>query len=146
VSPTVLEADQEISQFHETTAPCVRDARIDDPRESRELGTMNQHGAIDREPPDLLNRHQSIDDPAHMIGLFEKSSEDQWLQAIAMTQSQPTVEEADGLCQRQRPYAATNEQVSSYNFWTDNGSVEFELSVGPHALPPLETAERLLSC
>jgi hypothetical protein len=146
VSLTFLEADQEISQPQKRIAPYVQDPDVDDSRKGWKLGTMNQDNAIDRESPDLFNGHPPVEDPVHVTGFFEPSSKEQWLRAIAMTESEPTVEEADGICQRHGPYAAANEQTGSYNFWTDNETIEFELSVGPYALPPLETAERLLSC
>jgi hypothetical protein len=55
----------------------VFETRISTTQESRELGTVNQHDVIDREPPDLFNGHPPIEDPAHVTGFFETSSKEQ---------------------------------------------------------------------
>lgn len=87
------------------------------------------------------------DDQARATGFVGKSSEVQWLRAVAAAQAERTDEETAGTSARRRGSCAPgNEQVSSFSFWADGEHVDMNLFVDAYDLPQLEIAERLLQC
>lgn len=146
----LLQVEEEISEFRQTTAPSATDTDANGSQESHGLGVWDHQDELDMESLDLLDEDLHINDRARATGFVGKNSEIQWLRAVALAHSERTDEEARGVFQRRGSFAPGigngNEQVSSYSFWTDSESVEIDFFVDPYELPPFETAERLLGC
>jgi hypothetical protein len=135
-----------MSEFRETTTPSIPEAYANGCQGSRELSVLNQNDELDMTSLGLPDENLHINDRSRVTGFIEKNSEGPWLQTVAMAQSERKDEEAGDSCQQSGLYAPGDQQVSSYSFWTDTGSVEIDFSVDPYELPPLETARRLLGC
>ncbi|KAJ4994504.1 C6 transcription factor [Stagonosporopsis vannaccii] len=141
----LLEAvEEEISEARHTTASSIPDTDANGSQEDHDFNVLNHQSELDTDSLDLLDEDLHISDRARATGFVGKNSEVQWLRAAALAQNDRLEDEPGG--QRRGSFApsATNEQISSYSFWSDVDSVDIDFFVDPYDLPQLETAERLL--
>ncbi|KAH6618851.1 C6 transcription factor-like protein [Boeremia exigua] len=139
--------DEDISESHHTTAPSNPDTDANGSQESREFDVLDLYHELDTESLDLLHEDLHISDRARATGFVGKNSEVQWLRAAALAQTDRPDDDAAGFPRRSSYASAlSNEQISSYSFWSDPESVDIDFYVDPYDLPQMETAERLLSC
>lgn len=110
------------------------------------MSVPNQPSELDTDSLDLLDEDLHISDRARATGFVGRNSEVQWLRAAALAQNDRPDDELGG--QRRGSFAPglTNEQISSYSFWSDAENVDIDFFVDPYDLPQLEIAERLLAC
>lgn len=85
-------------------------------------------------------------DSARATGYIGLSSEVRWLQSIAADRPQQAENEREPFSQSNE-YGSFRVQASSLSYWTDNTDVRrIDTDINPHELPPIELAEKLLSC
>ncbi|KNG50064.1 fungal specific transcription factor domain-containing protein [Stemphylium lycopersici] len=102
---------------------------------------------LETEALDLLDEDLHTRDEARSIGFVGKSSEIQWLRAVALAQAERADMNWDGSSLSRRPsYVPIREPVSSFSFWADREDVSVDFYVDPHAMPPPEVAEHLVQC
>ncbi|KAJ8108543.1 hypothetical protein OPT61_g8101 [Boeremia exigua] len=144
----LLEAvEEDLAESRLPAASSIADTDANGSQEGQDLHGLDHQSELDTGSLDLLDEDLHISDRARATGFVGKNSEVQWLRAAAMAQAERPDEEASST-QRRGSYASgpKSEQISSYSFWADPESVDTDFFVDSYELPPLEIAERLLSC
>jgi len=92
----------------------------------------------------LLDEDLHSKDEARSTGFVGKSSEVQWLRAVALAQAERTEGSWDSSGPARRPsYATSSEPVSSFSFWADCDDVNIDFYVDLHEMPQPHIAEHL---
>jgi hypothetical protein len=109
-----------------------------------EFGSIDYLEHLETEALDLLDEDLHSKDEARSTGFIGKSSEVQWLRAVALTQAERKDGNRDSSGPTRRPsYVASSEPISSFSFWTDCDDVNVDFYVDPHEMPQPDLAEHL---
>jgi len=95
----------------------------------------------------LLDENLLENDRARATGFVGRSSEVQWLRAVALAQLERANDESVGqAAQRRASCVPGSEQVSFFSYWMDGENTDLEPFIQPYEMPPPEAADRLLQC
>lgn len=144
---TILQADEEISESQQATAPSIPDTDANRSPESRDLGILGHQDELDTKSLDLLDEDLHVNDRARATGFVGKNSDVQWFRAATVARPERPDEGPDVSPLRgSLTPGHGNEQISSYSYWADNENVDIDFFVDSYDLPALDIAEKLLDC
>lgn len=127
-----------------TPTPSNSDVDAQSSHGNVELGSIDYLEHLETEALDLLDEDLHSKDEARSTGFVGKSSEVQWLRAVALARTERTDGSWDSSGLPRRPsYATSSEPVSSFSFWTDCDDVNIDFYVDPHEMPQPHIAEHL---
>lgn len=109
-----------------------------------ELGSLDHLEHLETEALDLLDEDLHTKDNARSTGFIGKSSEVQWLRAVALAQAERADPTWDGSGPaRHASNTTATEPISSFSFWADCDEVNVDFYVDPHKMPQPDLAEHL---
>ena len=130
-----------------TPTPSNPDVDAQSAQGSADVSGIDYLEHLETEALDLLDEDLHTRDEARSIGFVGKSSEVQWLRAVALAQPERADVDWDGSSlSRRLSYVPIREPVSSFSFWADREDVGVDFYVDPHTMPPPEVAEHLVQC
>ncbi|KAF1829453.1 hypothetical protein BDW02DRAFT_509885 [Decorospora gaudefroyi] len=140
------EIDEDLSEPQQTLTPSTLNGDTYGSQVSVDASDIDRFEHLETEALDLLDEDLHRDG-ARSTGFVGKSSEVQWLRAVALSQT----DRIDGdwigsTTQRRGSYAAGSEPVSSFSFWADCDDVNIDFYVDPNELPQPAMAESLVQC
>ncbi|KAH8707635.1 fungal-specific transcription factor domain-containing protein [Phaeosphaeriaceae sp. PMI808] len=122
-------------------APAKRRRSPDSDDEHDKDGEALASGSVSsNQDLDILDEDLHKDEESRAAGFHGKNSEVQWLRSL-----KGRLQRAGGEPRRQPLRTSRHPQVSSTNIYLDKENVEINDLVDPFELPPIETAQRLLS-
>jgi hypothetical protein len=96
---------------------------------------------------DTADQVMHKDQDTFTTGFIGGASEVQWLRSIAATKAMQADKRARATAPHWRDsIVGSDQQPSPLSFWMDEENVDVDFFIDLYELPPLETAERLLSC
>ncbi|EMD64151.1 hypothetical protein COCSADRAFT_171218 [Bipolaris sorokiniana ND90Pr] len=141
------EIGEDLTESRLTPTPSNSDVDAQSSHGNVELGSIDYLEHLETEALDLLDEDLHSKDEARSTGFVGKSSEVQWLRAVALARTERTDGSWDSSGLPRRPsYATSSEPVSSFSFWTDCDDVNIDFYVDPHEMPQPHIAEHLLQC
>ncbi|RMZ71279.1 c6 transcription factor [Pyrenophora seminiperda CCB06] len=147
ISDILDEIDEDFSDQRHTPTPSNLEADTQSPQGSADVGNRDYFERHETEGLDLLDEDLHSRDEARATGFVGKSSEVQWLRAVALAQGERI--EGDWpatMPHRQHSYGSGVDQISSYSFWVDSDDVSIDFYVDAYELPQPELAEHLVQC
>jgi hypothetical protein len=138
------QVDEEISKDYEMAASSGPHTGINEIPESADTNDTNQYNELDTESLDFLDEDLHTDGHVRAMGFIGKSSEVQWLRAAATAHTH-RVDKTGRPYIRKDSSATENQQASSFNFWSDNESVDMDFYLDPYEMPDPEKAKLLVS-
>jgi hypothetical protein len=132
----------EDSQLAVSSSP---DTNRNKPPGSTSSGSTDHYSEPDTESLDFLDEDLHTNDYSRAIGFIGKSSEIQWLRAVATTQPEQVDKEGSKLFNQRGLSTTGSPRVSSFAFWSDKEGVDVDFYVDPYEIPQLATAKHLVS-
>jgi hypothetical protein len=103
--------------------------------------------ALNSKPMDTADQVMHKDQEIFTTGFIGGASEVRWLRSIAATKVMQADKRVRAAASPWRgSIVGSDQQPSSLSFWMDEENVDVDFFIDLYELPPLETAERLLSC
>ncbi|CAA9959843.1 fungal specific transcription factor domain containing protein [Pyrenophora teres f. maculata] len=147
ISDILDEIDEDFSDQKHTPTPSNLEVDTQSSQGSVDVGNADYFERHEAEGLDLLDEDLHSRDEARATGFVGKSSEIQWLRAVAVAQGERIDGDWPGsVPQRQHTYGSGGDQVSSFSFWVDSDDVSIDFYVNAYELPQPELAEHLVQC